>query len=63
MKIHLVSDTHVDHYPISPTVQDLGADMVILAGDIGDPHKRSYRDYISEFSKLYKTVILQPANP
>jgi predicted phosphodiesterase len=50
MKFHLVSDTHVDHHNSLPIVHSLDGEYAILAGDIGNPYKDSYREYLKLFS-------------
>ena len=62
MKFHLVSDTHVDYHNPFPIVHDLDAEYALLAGDIGDPHKDSYREYLSLFSNKYKRVFVITGN-
>jgi predicted phosphodiesterase len=66
--IHLVSDIHLELY-VNKTV-DLDyldnlkdkVDILILAGDVGNPYKKEYEDLIIRCSKLFKHVIIVSGN-
>lgn len=61
MKFHLLSDLHLEISPFTLNKPD-DADILILAGDIGNPTSNDYRDLIEKTSKLYKYVFIIKGN-
>jgi hypothetical protein len=70
-RIQYVSDIHLEHYQVAfekdlkPTqfVQPgLGADVLVLAGDIGNPDEPTYRQFLSWCSKGWPRVVVIAGN-
>ena len=61
MKFHLLSDLHLEISPFTLN-KPKDADILILAGDIGDPTSNDYRDLIEKTSNLYKYVFIVKGN-
>jgi Icc-related predicted phosphoesterase len=71
MRIQYVSDLHLEHYPIYTRDQlrpeqwilpDPTADLLVLAGDIGNPNKTSYNLFVEWCSKHWPQVVLLAGN-
>jgi predicted phosphodiesterase len=61
MKFHLISDIHLEISPFTLIKPD-DANILILAGDIGNPTSNDYYDLIEKTSKLYKYVFIIKGN-
>lgn len=62
MKIQVISDVHLERNP-TLTFRDLidtnvEADVMVLAGDIGNPFEESYKNFINACSSEFKHVIV-----
>lgn len=66
MRIALISDIHLEYNAKNIMQKVLGkiprADILVCAGDIGNPFERSFKNFLSKNKKLYKTVIVIPGN-
>lgn len=63
MNIHLVSDLHLELSKTYPTyLQDVKADILVLAGDIGKPFTDKYSNFIDYCAKLFSHVIVVAGN-
>jgi len=66
MKIALISDVHLEYNAknVMKKVIDKipSADILVCAGDIGNPFEHSYRNFLSKNKQLYKTIIVIPGN-
>ena len=63
--VHLLSDIHLELGKHIPTyLSKIKADILVLAGDIGNPYddKNKYANFIESCSKLFKHVILITGN-
>jgi len=61
MKITLVSDVHLE-YNTHVDLEFPEADVLICAGDIGDPHMYSYKAFLKKMTLLFDTVIVISGN-
>ena len=62
MKIHLLSDAHIDGGGIPPLPR-YGRDVCVLAGDLGTiKFRRTYVKFLTEIKKRFKHVILVMGN-
>jgi predicted phosphodiesterase len=71
MRIQYVSDIHLEHYTIYTKDQlnperwvqpDPTADLLVLAGDIGNPNKTSYSLFLEWCSKNWPQVVVVAGN-
>lgn len=63
MRIHLVSDLHLELSKSYPTyLSKVEADTLVLAGDIGKPFTDKYENFIDYCAKLFKHVIIVAGN-
>jgi DNA repair exonuclease SbcCD nuclease subunit len=71
MRIQYVSDIHLEHYTIQTKDQlnpeqwitpDSNADLLVLAGDIGNPNKTSYGLFLDWCSKHWPQVVVIAGN-
>lgn len=70
MKIYAISDLHLEFYPDHEDLMKIlkpilpKADILLLAGDIGDPITKSdsYKALLTEFKTMYTHVILIAGN-
>lgn len=63
MKIHLVSDLHLEMSKFHPIyLSKVDCDVLVLAGDIGAPFTRKYKNFIDLCSRTFKYVILVAGN-
>src|SRR5579871_4464988 len=64
MRVTLISDTHIDHRDDRDIPHDIfpEADILVAAGDIGDPHDVKYTMFLAAASEKYKHVILITGN-
>lgn len=60
MRFGLLSDVHLEFAPMRPP--ENGADVMLLAGDIGDPFHEHYSRFLGECSRMYKDVVLVAGN-
>jgi predicted phosphodiesterase len=58
MKIHLISDIHLEFNRNVHINNSLNFDVIALCGDIGQVSKKEYFDFIAQVTKSYKLVIL-----
>jgi len=61
MRIQLLSDLHLERRPLTfETIVDTStcADVLVLAGDIGDPRSSIYRSFLTWCSTHYKRVVV-----
>lgn len=66
MKIQYASDIHLEHN-VELSFHDVidtrvGADVLILAGDIGCPRHESFKNFLLQCCKHFKTTVLVPGN-
>ena len=66
-----MSDIHLEHYtvafekdlkPAQFVQPGLGADVLVLAGDIGNPDEPTYRYFLSWCSKSWPAVVVVAGN-
>lgn len=63
MRIFYISDIHLEEsLHIPPIDNHQNAEILILAGDIGLPHSRIYKKFISRMSKIFQYVIVVTGN-
>ncbi|EFC47438.1 predicted protein [Naegleria gruberi] len=75
MKIQILSDLHIEHFPSLSDFQaqyknrygnylceTVYGEVLILAGDIGDPFQQSYFDFMQYCSGKYKAVMVIAGN-
>ena len=71
MRIQYISDLHLEHYKIHTEEQlnplqwikpDPTADVLVLAGDIGNPHKTSYGLFLKWCSTNWPQVVIIAGN-
>lgn len=63
MKIHLVSDLHLEMTKDYPTyLLKVDCNVLVLAGDIGAPFTTKYKNFISLCSNTFEHVILVAGN-
>lgn len=60
-KFQYISDLHLETYKGFPKLP-VAANNLILAGDIGNPFKSNYRDFLSYCSTKYEKTFLIPGN-
>lgn len=61
MRFQLLSDCHLECYKRIPNVAPL-TDLLILAGDIGQLHKQTFKDFIDYASQNWKKTIFVAGN-
>lgn len=61
MKIHLISDLHMECGQ-EFIDSEVDANVVVLAGDIGDPFDKSYSELIGKMSDTYQKVFVIAGN-
>jgi predicted phosphodiesterase len=63
LKIRLLSDLHLEIHDLDKQLTfKSDADVVILAGDIGNPHQSSYESIINKLSLLHSKVLVISGN-
>ena len=65
MKIHLLSDLHIEGYKFDINIYDVEADVLVLAGDIGRLDGNNFlnlRDFLQDCRKIYEHVIYVAGN-
>ena len=62
MKLHILSDLHLERDPSFELKNVNDSDILILAGDIGDPNSKEYKDLIQSASKMYKYIFIIKGN-
>jgi predicted phosphodiesterase len=62
MKIHLLSDLHLEIDPDFKLEKPNDTNGLILAGDIGDPASIHYKELIKQASELYQWVVVVRGN-
>ena len=61
MRIQYMSDTHIEMSNTIPKLEKHG-DVLILAGDIGNPFQTSYTDFLQQASDLFPRVYVIAGN-
>jgi len=61
LKVQYCSDIHLEKFKFLPKITPV-ADYLVLAGDIGHPRTQIYKDFMSQTSKDFKTVVLIDGN-
>ena len=61
MKIQVLSDLHIEYQPFE-LVKAQDADILVMAGDIGNPHSIEYKALVAKAANLYKRVIIIRGN-
>lgn len=69
MKIQIASDLHIEHRPdnglsiAKELISSGGADVLILAGDIGVLlYKNEYIDFLNKIKSYYRRILIVPGN-
>lgn len=69
MKFQYFSDIHTEEYKSNPkklqkilNTINVSAPYLILAGDIGDPYSRIYKDFLKGLSSLFQHIFLIAGN-
>lgn len=67
MKIQILSDCHLDHYSPLPEFANLvcpglQADLLVIAGDLGDPEHSSYVQFLDWAAARWAQVVLVAGN-
>lgn len=60
MRIQILSDLHLDFNEVKELKVD--GDILILAGDVGDPYQDSYWNFIYDCSAKWKHIVLVAGN-
>jgi len=64
MKIRYLSDIHLEFWKEGeyPKLENLGEDVLILAGDIGSPYKKNFDSFFKEISGKWKKIFYITGN-
>ncbi|MEM0353939.1 MAG: metallophosphoesterase [Thermoplasmata archaeon] len=60
-ELHYISDIHLEYRITIPKISKKG-DYLALLGDIGNPFKHSYKDFIQHISGAYEKIFLLTGN-